>query len=238
MRNEKILVVDEDPLVHRSIWKSLQSTGIFIYQSHTIDKTLEIMSRVHFDLLVLAIDLEHENDGYQLIQLIRERDPLIPILFLYNTQANEETQLVIALELGADCGLLKPFHPNVLKAQVIALLERRQQLQSRKNESQQNEIALGDFCFDKMRYRFFKKNQQIHLSSKEMQLMQFFMEHPEQVFSKEQIYSNVWGNGSMDANTIMVFMNHLRNKIEENPKQSRYLKTIWGLGYTFNPSGE
>lgn len=68
--------------------------------------------------------------------------------------------------------------------------------------------------------------------------MQFFMENSDQVFSKEQIYSNVWDDGKFDANTIMVFINHLRNKIEDDTKNVRYLKTVWGIGYTSIPEGE
>lgn len=75
------------------------------------------------------------------------------------------------------------------------------------------------------------------LSSKETQLMQFFMENPNQVFTKDQIYSNVWEDSNTDANTIMVFINHLRNKIEDNPKEVKYLKNVWGIGYAFYPEG-
>lgn len=75
------------------------------------------------------------------------------------------------------------------------------------------------------------------MSSKEVQLIQFFLENPEQVFSKEQIYSSVWGTGDVDANTIMVFINRLRSKLEENPKEPCYLRTVWGIGYTFTPDG-
>ena len=82
MRNEKILVVDDDPAIRRLIWKSLQSTGILIYQSDSVEKTVDIMTRVKFDLFLLDISLEHENDGYHLAQIIREEDPLVPIIFL------------------------------------------------------------------------------------------------------------------------------------------------------------
>ena len=102
----------------------------------------------------------------------------------------------------------------------------------------QQEITQGAFRFDKGRYQFFKNGQLISLSSKETKLMQFFMENPKQVFSKEQIYRNVWESDDYNNNTIMVYINHLRNKIEENPQAARYLKTVWGLGYTFIPEGE
>ncbi|MCI1902461.1 response regulator transcription factor [Enterococcus hirae] len=236
MRDEKILVVDDDPAIRRLIWKSLQSTGILIYQSDSIEKTLDIMSRVKFDLFLLDISLEHEKDGYHLAQMIREQDPLIPIIFLSGKKSEED--IITGLETGADYYMTKPFSPALLKAQVVATLDRAQVIHAQQQKRPTNEIKVGDFRFDKVRYQLFKKEQLIHLSSKEMQLMQFFMENPDQVFSKEQIYRSVWNDGKVDANTIMVFINYLRNKIEDNPKEAKYLKTIWGVGYTFLPSGK
>ena len=83
-----------------------------------------------------------------------------------------------------------------------------------------------------------KRGQDIALSSKEIQLMLFFLENPNQVFSKEQIYANVWNDGEIDNNLIMVYISYLRNKIEDDSKKPRYLKTVWGIGYTFSPEGE
>ena len=186
MRTEKILVVDDDAAVRRLIWKALQSTGILIYQSESIEKTKDIVSRVTFDLFILDDNLEHDSDGYYLVQMIREKYPLVPIIFF---------------------------------------------------SSKKEELQVGDFRFDYGRYQLFKKDLPISLSSKEVQLIQFFLENPEQVFSKEQIYSSVWGTGDVDANTIMVFINRLRSKLEENPKEPCYLRTVWGIGYTFTPDG-
>ncbi|WP_265459220.1 response regulator transcription factor [Enterococcus sp. HY326] len=233
MRNEKILIVDDDPAIRRLIWKSLQSTGILVYQSDSVEATIDIVSRIKFDLFILDVGLEHENDGYHLAQVIREADPFVPIVFL-SGKTNEE-DIVTALENGADFYLTKPFLPNILKAQVLATLERRKII---KNQEQKvtNEIIQGPFRFDKARYELFKGAEPIKMSSKEIKLMQFFMENPDQVFSKEQIYHNVWEDGKYDANTIMVFINHLRNKIEDNPKEAKFLRTVWGIGYTFNPA--
>lgn len=235
MRNEKILVVDDDPAIRRLIWKSLQSTGILIYQSDSVEKTIDIMQRVKFDLFLLDISLEHENDGYHLAQLIREEDKVVPIVFLSGKK--NEDEIIAGLEVGADYYLTKPFLPNVLKAQVVATLDRGKVIRSQVKEKKRSEITAGDFYFDQSRYQLYKKDKPIKLSSKEIKLMQFFLENPDQVFSKEQIYSSVWEDGEYDANTIMVFMNHLRNKIEEDPKNARYLKTVWGIGYTFLPTG-
>lgn len=236
MRNDKILVVDDDVSIRRLIWKSLQSTGLLIYQSDSIEKTLDIMTRVKFDLFILDISIEYENDGYHLAQLIRNQDPIVPIVFL--SGKTSENDIVTGLETGADLYLTKPFTPNVLRAQIIATLDRSKQVQGTQQVNQVNELIAGAFRLDLNRCQLFKHEAPIKLSSKELKLMQFFMENPNQVFSKEQIYNSVWGNDQVDANTIMVFMNHLRSKIEDNPKNARFLKTVWGIGYTFTPTEE
>lgn len=236
MRNDKILIVDDDPAIRRLIWKSLQATGILIYQSESVEKTLDIMSRVQFDLFLLDITLDYENDGFHLAQMIRETDPIVPILFL--SGKTSENDIIAGLEMGADQYITKPFSPNLLKAQILATLNRGKVIRKQSRHPQTVEIEVGDFRFDKSRYQLFKKDQLIKLSSKETQFMQFFLENPDQVFSKEQIYQSVWDDGVLDNNTIMVFINHLRNKIEDDPKNARYLRTIWGIGYTFIPDGE
>ncbi|KPG73900.1 response regulator transcription factor [Enterococcus sp. RIT-PI-f] len=236
MRNEKILIVDDDPAIRRLIWKSLQSTGILIYQTDSVDKTIAIKSRVTFDLFLLDISLEHENDGYHLAQLIREENPTVPIVFLSGKK--EEKDIINGYEIGADNFITKPFSPAVLKAQIVSILDRLKVYLKDAKEAPTVDICHGIFRFDQKRYQFFKNDQPIKFSSKEIQLIRFFMEFPDQVFSKEQIYSSVWNDGEFDANTVMVFINHLRSKIEDDPKQVRYLKTVWGIGYTFLPEGE
>ena len=142
------------------------------------------------------------------------------------------------MEVGADYYLTKPFSPNILKTQVITTLDRGKLIRDQTRKNSDKEIVKSNFRLDKLRYQFFKNEKLIKLSSKEIKLMQFFMENSDQVFSKEQIYSNVCDDGKFDANTIMVFINHLRNKIEDDTKNVRYLKTVWGIGYTFIPEGE
>ena len=236
MRDEKILIVDDDPAIRRLIWKSLQSTGILIYQTDSVEKTIAINSRVSFDLFLLDISLEYENDGYHLAQLIREENPTVPIVFL--SGKSDEKDMINGYEIGADHYITKPFSPALLKAQIVTILDRRNVLREKGIAKPEGDLCSGMFRFDQKRYQFFKNDQPIKLSSKEIMLMRFFMENPDQVFSKEQIYSNVWQDGQFDANTVMVFINHLRNKIEDEPKHARFLKTVWGIGYTFLPEGD
>lgn len=93
MRKGKILVVDDDPAIRRLIWKSLQSTGILIYQSDSVERTVDILSRIEFDLFLLDVSLEHENDGYHLAQIIREQDPIVPIFFLSGKKVKKKLSL-------------------------------------------------------------------------------------------------------------------------------------------------
>lgn len=236
MRDEKILVVDHDPDWRQKIWKALQTTGVFIYQSDSIEQTTDIMSRVNFDLFLLDTSLVEDQDGYFLAQLIRQKDPLVPILFL--SEHSEAPAVIAGLEAGADFYLTKPFDEEVLRAQVLTSLNRSKILASHQQKTRAEKLSVGDFSYDPVRYQFFKKGRALILSSKESQLLRFFMKHPDQVFSKEEIYASVWHGTQSDGNTVMVFINHLRNKIETDPKKTRYLKTIWGIGYIFLPEGD
>ncbi len=233
VRNEKILVVDDDPSVRRLIWKALQATGVLIYQSETIDHALGMMKRIDFHLFLLDVSLEYDNDGYQLAQLIREEQPLTPIIFISGRK--EEADIVSGLESGGDLYLTKPFSPVVLKAQVTSILNRTEQFLAVNHQQHEAILTHGNFRFDKNLYQFSKHGEIINMTSKEIMMMLFFMENPYQVFSKEQIYANVWHSGEMDQKLIVVYINYLRNKIEDDPKKPQYLQTVWGIGYSFHP---
>jgi len=236
LRNEKILIVDDDPSICRLIWKSLQSTGLLIYQSNSIEKTLDIMNRISFDLFLVDVALDFENDGYRLAQLIREQLPLTPIIFISGRKS--ENDIITGLESGADYYITKPFSPKILRAQVLSILDRMNALTKKKLKKKETLLVKGDFVFDHSQYQLKKNGQPVNLSSKEIELMLFFMENPKQVLTKEQIYTNVWTAGELDENLIMVYINYLRKKIETDPKDPHYLKTVWGKGYTFIPDGK
>lgn len=233
MREEKILVVDSDVTVRRLIWKCLQPTGILIYQSDSVEKTLDIMTRVDFQLFLLDSNLEHEKDGYHLVQMIRQLDPVTPIIFI--TEENKTEEIILGLESGADYYITKPFNPEILKAQILTTLDRQENILKLKMLPKKTEVVLGDFRVDKTNYQLYQKGEQVKLSAKEFQLLTFFLENPNQVFTKEEIYHRIWNGKMTDNNTLTVFINHLRNKIEKNPQKPQYLQTIWGVGYRFNP---
>lgn len=230
MKNQKILVVDDDPIIRKLTWRAFQSTGLLIYQADSIDSAIDISSRISFDLFLLDVGLTYENDGYYLAQHLRELFPLTPIIFL--SGKTEEQDIITGLENGADYYITKPFSIDFLKAQVTSTLNRYQTIKKDLKPISEK-IDAGPFQFDKKTFSFYKNNSKIEMSSKEANLMLFFMENPNQVFSKEQILLNVWNDQSGEANLVKVYINYLRNKIEDDPKNPEFLKTIWGIGYSF-----
>lgn len=231
MKNQKILIVDDDQMIIKLCWKAFQSTGLLIYQADSIDSAIDISTRISFDLFLLDVSLDYENDGYYLAQHLRKKFPLVPIIFL--SGKTDEYDIITGLENGADYYITKPFSIDFLKAQVINTLS-RYQIITKDVKHTDDKIIVGPFIFDKKTFSFFKNEVKIELSSKEVYLIQFFMENPNQVFSKQQIFLNVWDEQVGDLNLVKVYINYLRNKIEDNPKQPVYLKTIWGIGYTLS----
>lgn len=166
-------------------------------------------------------------DGVSLMRKIRETSQM-PIIFL--TARGEEMDKVLALTLGADDYMVKPFGLAELKARI--------EVQKRKlnllGESLKRDclIKCGEIAINKDKAAAYCKGEVLKLSAKEYQLLLFFMEHKEQLLTKKQLYHAVWEEEYVyDDNTIMVHISRLRNKIEENPKQPKYLVTFKGLGY-------
>lgn len=191
----------------------------------------EALERLHkeiFDLIILDIMME-DMDGYAILQKLRAEEIMTPVLMLSGRQ--EEMDQVLGLGLGADDYLTKPFHLSVLIQKGKALIRRS----SVYNSSQRkNEIQVGPFRFDLMKLECYKNTELLNLTARELILFRFFMEHPGQVFSKAQLYQQVWNENVVDDNTIMVYMKRLREKIEDNSSNPHYLKTVRGIGYIFD----
>ncbi|MGW8959638.1 response regulator transcription factor [Paenibacillus sp. 1-18] len=229
MSKPRVLVVDDENAIRKLIKTVLEGDGMVVLQAENGMEAMRMISEEPFDLVILDIMMEN-IDGYDVLGQTRNMGIHTPIIFLSGKK--EDTDQIIGLGLGADAYITKPFSPPVLCAQVKNQIKRYRQLQESKQQA--SRIALGPFLFNHHTYTFHKNNQEIALSSKELQLMKFFMEHPNQVFSKEQLYQNIWKDTVVDNNTIMVYIRHLRTKIEENPTNPKYIKTVWGIGYRFS----
>ena len=229
---ERVLVVDDDLAIRKLLSKVLQTSGFEPVLAKNGEEALELVSKDIFQLILLDVTMPG-LDGFQVIQRIRRKNITTPIMVV--SGRSEDFDALYGLEIGADDYIIKPFNPIVLGAKVKALI-RRNQIVDSKDES--DALVVGPFTLDSKLMKVFKNKEEIILSQKEFQLMKLFMENCDMVFSKESLYNQVWGNSIIDENAIMVYISHLRNKIEDNPKEPQYISTVWGLGYSFSVNTE
>ncbi len=222
---EKVLIVDDDPTIQRLLKKVMHSNQLATDIAGSAEEALALLKSHTYSLILMDITMDG-MDGFEAVERIRAARNTTPIIIV--SGKNEDYDTLYGLELGADDYVTKPFNPVILGAKVKALIRRSRQL-----TTDSNFITLGPFSYNRSTLILKKNNQEILLSSKETKLMAFFMEHPGQVFTKAQIYRQVWNDDLTDENTVTVHINHLRGKIEDTPKQPQYLQTVWGLGYKF-----
>lgn len=226
MARFKILVVDDEKLVRRTISRVLESEGMSIAEAANGLDAVRMAQAQSFDLIILDIIMEG-MDGFQVIHQLRSCGILTPVFILSGRQADNDK--VFALGIGADDYITKPFSPSVLCAKVKACL-RRMELSG---QNRGGVLSAGPFCYFTDEMRLLKNGAEIPLSSKESFLMKYFLTNRGKVLTREQIYSSIWGNSVVDDNTIMVHIRRLRTKIEDDPNQPAYLRTVRGVGYQF-----
>jgi DNA-binding response OmpR family regulator len=230
MSEIKILIVEDDESIRKLVNKILSKEDMLVYQAENGTQGLQMINQYNFDLVILDV-LMGDISGFDVAREIRKRDLQLPIMFLSGKREDED--IITGLDIGADSYITKPFSPSVLCAQVKSQIKRRKEIL--KEDISSNLIVHGIFKFDLHSYKLFKNDIEIKLSSKEIKLMKFFMEHPNQVFSKEELYQNIWKDSEVDDNSIMVYIKYLRNKIEDSPSKPKHIKTVWGIGYQFSP---
>jgi DNA-binding response OmpR family regulator len=228
MNKYKVLVADDEEYIRKLVVAALKNENMDVYPARNGGEALELIKQESFDLIILDIMMEDIN-GYDVINKIRVQGINVPIFLL--SGKSEDQDKIIGFGLGADAYITKPFSPEVLCAEVKTHIKRYWEFIADKKKIAK--LQRGPFVFNLKTYTFFKNNKEILLSSKEALLFKFFMEYPNQVFSKEQLYQNVWNDTVIDDNTIMVYIRHLRAKIEDSPEKPQYIQTVWGVGYKF-----
>lgn len=225
--SDTVLIVDDDPSIRRLLQKVMHSNQLASDTAISAEEALRKLRSGSYSLILMDITMEG-MDGFTAVEQIRAAGNNTPIIIV--SGKSEDYDTLYGLELGADDYVTKPFNPVILGAKVKALIRRSAQAASA------GEVrAIGPFRFNRLTLTLTKNDEPVLLSSKETRLMAYFMEHPGQVFSKAQLYRQVWGDDFVDENTVTVHINHLRGKIEDNPRQPQYLQTVWGLGYKFVP---
>lgn len=226
--NKKILIVEDEIEIANLISDYLKREGFLTEVANDGILGLQKVHSFNPDLLVLDIMLPQMN-GFDLCKEVRKYDLTIPILMV--SAKHEDVDTVLGLGLGADDYITKPFSPSILVARVKALIRRTLvQEQSKANSV----ITFGDLTIDTAGYNLFIDGQEISLPTKEFELLKFLICNPKQVFSRDQLYEQIWGYDSLgEATTVTVHIKRLRQKIEKNPANPRYIKTVWGVGYKF-----
>lgn len=227
MAKERILAVDDEEYMRSFIKKALEKENMIVSLAGSGSEAINIMKSSSFDLVLLDVMMD-DLDGFEVVKQLRNLGIDIPILLL--SGKDEDYNKILGMGLGADDYITKPFSPAVLCAKIKAYIRRTKT----SSEGKSSTIVRPPFKFNCSNYKLYKNDMEIPLSSKETMLIKFFLEKPDQVFTKEQLYQNVWENDVVDDKTIMVYICHLRNKIEENPQNPKYLKTVWGIGYKFS----
>lgn len=228
----KILVVDDEKLIVKGIKFGLEQDGLVVEAAYDGEEALEKATSTNYDLIVLDVMLPKKN-GLEVCQQIRSTSR-VPILML--TAKGEDMDKIMGLEYGADDYMTKPFNILELKARVKAILRRSSYGGNQKEEANRKVISVKELEMDMEARRVKIKDVEINLTAKEFDILHLLITNPNKVYSREMLLNKIWGYevpGDYDYRTVDVHMRRLREKIEENPSNPKYLYTKWGVGYYF-----
>lgn len=224
----RILIIEDEPEIGELIGLYLKNDGIDFDLFESGEKGLEAFRKGEYDLLVLDINLPG-IDGFEVLNIVR-RESNIPIVVVSARQSDEDK--VLALGIGADDFVSKPFSPRVLVARVRAHLRRYSRINA-KTADEEN-INFGPYSINIEAYLFKKDNKRIALPPREFEVLAYLIENAGRALNLEDIYIKIWGNQYGDLSTVAVHIQRLRRKIENDPSNPEYIETVHGIGYRFN----
>ena len=227
-----ILICDDEKDIVSALKIYLSADGYQIYEAYTGKEALEVMRRVDIHLVLMDIMMP-EMDGISAMVKIRE-DSNVPVILL--TAKSEDNDKVLGLMVGADDYITKPFNPVEVQARVKSQLRRYMQLGG--GNIAQKKLVIGGIELDDASKQVTPDGEEISLTPTEYDILKFLMQHPGEVYSPRQIYQKVWEDAPYGSeNTVAVHIRHLREKLEYNPAEPRYLKVVWGQGYKIERGG-
>lgn len=227
----KILVIEDDRDIAHLVQMHLRDIGYRVTVSHNGQQGLELAMTQPFDLIVLDLMIPG-MDGLEVCRRLRARPPYTPILML--TAKSTELDRVLGLEVGADDYLTKPFSIRELIARVKALFRRVDALAAQPEAAPPEVLRIGDLSIDSERRKVALRGKAVDLTAKEFALLLLFARHPGKVYTRTQLLDQVWNYGHDGyEHTVNSHINRLRAKIEQDPAQPDYIRTVWGVGYKF-----
>lgn len=221
---QQLLILEDDIALGKGVQLALQNAALQITLCRTLADARKACGETAFDLMILDVNLP-DGSGLDFLTEIRQTSQQ-PILLL--TANDMEMDIVTGLELGADDYITKPFSLAVLRARVNTQLRRTA-------AAANSSIQIDDYRFDFERMEFTKSGQQIELSKTEQKLLRILVNNRGNTVTRADLVDRIWTDGAeyVDENALSVTMKRLRNKLEDNPSKPDYLKTVYGLGYTW-----
>lgn len=225
-----ILLLEDDLSLINGLSFAFQKQGYTLEVARTLQEADRIWADGKFGLLVLDVSLP-DGSGFSFCKKVRQSSK-VPIIFL--TASDEETSIIMGLDIGGDDYITKPFKLGVLVSRINALLRRANNFDTPETELQSNGIRV-----QLLNGQAFKNGKALKLTAGEYKLLCFFMRHPSMVLSKEQILDQLWDceNNYIDNSTLTVYIRRLRIKIEDNPSEPQILLTVRRMGYKWNVLG-
>lgn len=223
---KKILVVDDEKLIVKGIRFSLEQDGMEVDCAYDGEEALEYVHKNQYDLILLDVMLP-KLTGFEVCQQIREFSN-VPVIML--TAKSEDMDKILGLEYGADDYITKPFNILEVKARIKAIMRRM----GAKEKAENTVLTVGNMKLDRDSRRAFIQNKEVNLTTKEFEVLELLMLNAGKVYGRENLLKLIWGEDYPgDVRTVDVHIRRLREKIEENPSEPKYVQTKWGLGYFF-----
>lgn len=225
---KKVLVVDDEKLIVKGIKFSLEQDEMVVTPAYNGEDALELAKEQEFDIILLDVMLPGLS-GFEVCQAIREFSD-VPIIML--TAKGDDMDKILGLEYGADDYITKPFNILELKARIKAIIRRN----GRKTvvEEKPRKLVEGELVIDLDSRRVSISGKDINLTAKEFNILTLLLFHPNHVYSRDDLLKEIWGSDALgDGRTVDVHVRRLREKIESNPGEPKYIQTKWGVGYYF-----
>jgi len=224
----KILLVDDEPDILEFLGYNLRKEGFVVHTAQNGEEALKEACRTLPQLIILDVMMP-EMDGIETCEELKKIPNLNNTIIAFLSARGEDYTQIAGFDAGADDFITKPIKPKVLVSKVKALLKRYKHVDNTLQNTETKTVTVGNITIDKERYIIIKNNNKLVLPRKEFELLSYLISKPEKVFTREEIYDNVWGNNTVVGDrTIDVHIRKLREKIG-----SEYIQTIKGVGYKF-----
>lgn len=226
----KVLVVDDEKLIVKGIRFSLIQDNMEVDTAYDGEEAIRLAKETEYDVVLLDVMLPI-YDGFEVCRQIREFSNM-PIIML--TAKGDDMDKILGLEYGADDYITKPFNILEVKARIKAILRRKTRTNAESSNNDDRYITSKGLKLEVEGRRAYVDEDEVNLTAKEFDVLELLMTNPNKVYSREKLLSIIWGQDYPgDVRTVDVHIRRLREKIERNPKEPRYVHTKWGVGYFF-----